>query len=237
MVKTIKQNQKLSSNFYPIFAQNRSSLKIISTNIAKPTTINWRGKQITTGIYKNPVSDPIYLGKESVRGDEVSDRKVHGGNYKACYLFSADNYPYWKALYPHLEWDYGMFGENLTVSGLDESKILIGDIYRIGEALVQVTQPREPCYKFGIKFGNQGVLKQFIEHAHPGLYVRVLETGFVKVNDTLTLVEQAKNSLTVQDFYKLVFAKDKNQEHLKLAVNLEALPLRKREKLRTYIHG
>ena len=128
-----------------------------------------------------------------------------------------------------------MFGENLTVSGLDETKIMIGDIYKIGEALVQVTQPREPCYKLGIKFGNQGILKQFIAYAHPGVYVSVLEEGFVKVNDKITLVERAKNSLTVRDFFELVFAKNKNQEHLKLAVNNEALSLRKREKLRKYI--
>ena len=212
-------------------------MNIVSTNIAQPKTIVWRGKQITTGIYKVPVSGPIYLGKEVVNGDEVSDRKVHGGIYKACYLFSADHYPYWKSLYPHLTWDYGMFGENLTVSGLDETKILLGDVYNIGEALVQITQPREPCYKFGIKFGNQGVLKQFIAHARPGVYVRILEAGFVKVNDDMKLVEKAKNSLTVFDFFELLFAKHKNLEHLKLAVNNDALPLRKREKLRTYILG
>ena len=212
-------------------------MNIVSTNIAKPTTIIWNNTAVTTGIYKNPVNHPIFLDDQGVKGDEVSDRKVHGGHFKACYLFSVDHYPYWKRLYPNLKWDYGMFGENLTVSGLDESKILIGDIYKIGEALVQVTQPREPCFKFGIKFGNQGVLKQFIDHVHPGLYVRILESGFVKVNDKVTLIEQAKNSLTVQDFYKLVFAKNKNQEHLKLAVDLESLPLPKREKLRTYILG
>jgi MOSC domain-containing protein YiiM len=210
-------------------------LNIVSTNISKPTTIIWKNNAITTGIYKNPVSHPIFLDEQGVKGDEVSDRKVHGGHYKACYLFSADYYPYWKSLYPNLTWDYGMFGENLTISGLDESKILVGDIYKIGKVLAQVTQPREPCFKFGIKFGNQDVLKQFIDHVHPGLYVRILESGFVKVNDKVTLIEQAKNSLSVQDFYKLVFAKNKNQGHLKLAVDLEALPLPKREKLRTYI--
>jgi len=215
--------------------KNITTLKIISTNIAHPKTLVWRGKQVKTGIYKNPISDPIYLGKENVRSDEVSNRKVHGGTYKACYLFSEDNYPYWKALYPNLEWNYGMFGENLTVSGLDETKILIGDIYKIGEALVQITQPREPCYKLGIKFGNPGILKQFIAHAHPGVYVSVLEEGFVKVNDDVTLVEQAKRSLTIRDFFDLVFAKHKNQEHLKLVVNNNALPIHKREKLMKYI--
>lgn len=210
-------------------------MKIASINISKPKTIFWRGKQITTGIYKNPVSDPIFLGKENVRGDEVSDRRVHGGIYKACYLFSKDDYPYWKNLFPKLEWNYGMFGENLTVSGLDETKILIGDIYRIGEVLVQVTQPREPCYKLGIKFGSQTVLKMFIAHKRPGVYVSILQEGFVKIDDEMILVEQSKNSLTILDFFELVFAEHKNQEHLKLAINNDALAVQKREKLKKYL--
>lgn len=210
-------------------------LKIASTNIAHPKTVMWRGKQITTGIYKNPVDYPIFLGKESVQTDEVSDRKVHGGTYKACYLFSEEEYSYWKKIYLNLDWDFGMFGENLTVSGLVETKILIGDIYKIGNALVQVTQPREPCFKLGIKFGDQGILKTFIDRTHPGVYVSVLEEGFVNVGDKITLVEQAKNSLTAHDFFELVFAEYKNQEHLKLAINNEALPIHKRERLKKYL--
>lgn len=210
-------------------------MKIVSTNIASPKTVVWQGRQIITGIYKNPADRPIYLGKESVRSDEVSDRKVHGGTHKACYLFAEDEYKYWKNLYPNLEWNYGMFGENLTVSGFDETKILIGDIYKIGKALVQVTQPREPCFKLGIKFGDQGILKAFIERARPGVYVSVLEEGFVNVGDKLTLVEQAKNSLTIREFFDLVFAEHKNQEHLKLAINNEALPIHKRERLKKYL--
>ena len=212
-------------------------MKIVSTNIAKPTTVVWRGKQITTGIYKTPVNEPIFLGSENVKGDEVSDRKVHGGRYKACYLFSNDAYPYWKSLFPNLDWNYGMFGENLTISGLDESKILIGDIYRIGEALVQVTQPREPCYKLGIKFGNHSALESFIAHKRPGFYVSVLVEGSVKTNDEMILVEKAKKSLSVLDFFELVFDKLKNQKHLKLAIKNQALPPQKREKLKKYLIG
>ena len=210
-------------------------MKIISTNIAKPKTIIYNGQEITTGIFKKPVDSPIYLEKENVRGDEVSDRRVHGGEFKACYLFSADYYPYWKNLYPNLDWDYGMLGENLTISSLDESNITIGSIYKIGNALVQVTQPREPCYKFGVKFGNPNVLKQFIDHRHPGFYVRVLEEGYVKTNDEMILVEQAENSITISEFYSLLFDKDKNQEHLKLVIKNEALPKRKRIKLMAFL--
>ena len=210
-------------------------MQIISTNIAKPRTIIWNGNQVTTGIFKVPTNEPIYLEKEQVKGDEISDRKVHGGEFKACYLFSSDDYPYWKNKYPNLDWSWGMLGENLTVKGLDENNIYIGDIYKIGSALVQITQPREPCFKFGVKFGTQNVLKQFIEHGRPGTYVRVLEEGFVSINDNIELVKRAEGSLTTSQFFKLLYDKTKNQNHLKLALKNDALPERKKVKLTNFI--
>jgi len=210
-------------------------MQIISTNIARPRIISLRGREIKTGIFKKPVDEPIYLGKELVQGDEVSDRKVHGGIHKACYLFSEDHYAYWINLYPDLEWQFGMFGENLTVKGLDETKIQIGDIYKIGSALVQITQPREPCFKFGIKFGSSKVLKQFIEHGRPGTYASVIKEGYVTINDKIELIEAAQNSITVSQFFELLFAKEKDQNHLSLIVKNEALPERKRVKLSAYL--
>ena len=210
-------------------------MHIISTNVADPTTIKWRGKNVKTGIFKKPTSEAIFLGTEDVKGDEVSDRKHHGGIFKACYLFSADHYGYWKNLYPDLDWTYGMLGENLTISGMDETQIYIGDIYKIGNALVQITQPREPCYKFGVKFGTQTVLKQFIEHGFPGTYVSVLEEGFVEAGDEMKIVKRADNSLTIVQFFELLFAKEKNQEHLKLAIQNKAIPQSKRDKLSAYL--
>jgi MOSC domain-containing protein YiiM len=210
-------------------------MKIISTNIAKPTTFTWNGQQVTTGIYKIPTNEAIYLGKENVKDDEVSDRNVHGGTFKACYLFSAEQYPYWQKLYPKLSWSYGMFGENLTVSGFDETQVLIGNIYKVGHALVQITQPREPCFKFGYKFGTQDVLKQFIEHGFPGTYIKVLKEGFVKTGNEFVLVESAKNSLSVSEFFNLLFSKEKNQMVLKTAIENEAIPSDKRNKLKAYL--
>ncbi|WP_372758048.1 MOSC domain-containing protein [Mariniflexile sp.] len=210
-------------------------MQVIATNLAKPTTIIFAGQEETTGIYKTPTNQPIYLGKDIVKDDEVSDRENHSGEFKACYLFSANQYPYWKNLYPNLNWNYGMFGENLTVSDLDETKIHIGDIYKLGSALVQITQPREPCYKFGVKFGTQKVLKQFVKHGFPGTYVRILEEGYVKTGDHFQLIEKAKNSLTTAQFFKLLFSENKNQKHLKLALNIDALPQYKRDKMLDYI--
>lgn len=210
-------------------------MKIISTNLGNPTKIVWNGKETTTGIYKYPVDEPILLESTDVQGDTVVDRKHHGGIYKAAYLFSSDRYAYWKEKYPHLEWNWGMFGENLTVEGLDESQIRIGSTYQLGSALVQITQPREPCYKLGIRFEDQNIIKQFIDHGFPGTYVRILEPGAVKTGDVMELVKTSESPLTVKQFYDLLYAKTKNNDVLQLALKNQAIPISKREKLKKWI--
>ncbi|WP_422084000.1 MOSC domain-containing protein [Ulvibacterium sp.] len=210
-------------------------MHVISTNIGRPTTIIWNNRKEQTGIYKYPVSEPLFLEKESVAKDTISNRKVHGGVHKACYLFSTNQYPYWKGLYPDLKWDWGMFGENLTVEGLDEAQIRIGDIFRIGTALVQVSQSREPCYKLGIRFGNQDILRQFIDHGYSGMYVRILEEGQVQNGDTLQLEKASENPLTVKQFFNFLFERKKNPDILQLAIANTALPERKRERLKKYL--
>lgn len=209
-------------------------MKIVATNIGKPTKVEWNGKTITTGIYKYPVDEPILLQKEEVANDTVVDRENHGGIYKACYLFNANNYAFWKKQYPNLNWDWGMFGENLTVTNLDESIIRIGDIYRIGHALVQVTQPREPCYKLGIRFKNQSILKKFIEHQKPGMYARVIEDGEVTKGDGVQLVKRSNNKLTIKGFYKLLYMKSKDKKIVQLAITNEALPKYKKESVKKW---
>lgn len=209
-------------------------MQIISTNIAKPAFVTINGKQERTGIFKTPTNSPIYLGKEEVKGDEVTNRKVHGGEFKACYLFSANNYSYWKNLYPDLNWDYGMLGENLTVEALDETKIYVGDIYKVGKALIQITQPREPCNTFAAKMGSADILQQFVAHGKPGTYTRVLTEGEVKVGDTFELIEREENSITIAQLFKLIFDRNKNEEHLNFIINNEAVPLKKRNQLAAY---
>ncbi|MGC6429548.1 MAG: MOSC domain-containing protein [Jejuia sp.] len=203
---------------------------IQSVNIAKPKTILWNNKETSTGIYKTPTPKPIFLGKNGVKEDYIADKKVHGGEFKACYLFSSDHYPYWKKLYPTLQWQWGMFGENLTVNGFNETQIMVGDIYKIGEALVQVTQPREPCFKFGVKFGSQNVIKQFIEHGFSGTYVRVLEEGLVETNDKLNLQHRLDKNMSVAQLYNLIFSKEKDKELLYTAITCDAIPQNKRDK-------
>ncbi len=188
-------------------------MKVLSTNIAKPTTIVWRGQDVQTGIYKYAVDTPVFLGTEDVENDSVMDRRYHGGADKACYLYSAEHYPFWKDKYPDQEWMWGMFGENLTVSGLDESEIHIGDRYQLGQAIIEVSQPRQPCFKLGVRFGNQSVVENFWNSPFPGVYVRVLQPGTVKTGDEFLLLERNPESLSVREVFSL-FSVNRHQTDL-----------------------
>ena len=192
-------------------------MKIISTNIGEPRTILWRGKAVNSGIFKYSVDEPIQLEVEDVVNDHVIDRRYHGGVDKACYLYSADHYSYWQSLYPKLKMPWGMFGENLTVEGLHEAKVNIGDIFKIGEAVVQATQPRQPCFKLEFRFNDREIVRKFVESGFSGVYVRVLEKGSVKAGDSMKLIEK-KESLSIQEVYKFIYASEFDPEILK-AVN------------------
>ena len=177
-------------------------MKIISLNIGERKVLNYKGKIVETGIFKFPVNHPIFLGKEDVENDVVFDRKYHGGIEKAVYGYSQNHYAFWKELYPNLDWNYGMLGENLTISNLEETKIFVGNTYKIGEAVLEVTKPREPCYKLGIRFGTQEILKQFWNSTKSGIYFKVLQTGTVSVGDELILVKKSENSKTIAEVYE-----------------------------------
>lgn len=210
------------------------SMKVHATNIAQAREIVWNGKSQVTGIYKFPVNEAVRLESEGVKGDVIGNKKVHGGTSKACYLFSSEHYDYWKPRYPDLDWHWGMFGENLTTEGLLDDSIQVGDIYKIGSALVQATIPREPCYKLGIKFGDQGIVANFIDHGYPGTYVRILEEGEVSAGDPITRVESASDSLSIRDFFVFLNCKEKNKEVLKALLGNPYVPEYKKEKLRRY---
>lgn len=212
-------------------------MKVISTNIAKPTKFLWKGKEETTGIYKMPSHQPAFLTKTDVLNDEITDRKHHGGYYQACYIFSAEQYLYWKNLYPNLEWNWGMFGENLTVSDFDERNVFLGDIYKVGNALVQISQYREPCYKLGCKFGTQTIIKQFIKRGFAGSYLRVIEEGAVEVGDQFSLLDRIQEELSAHDLFLLRYANEKDQDHLKIAAASEAISVKKRTFFKSYMEN
>lgn len=192
-------------------------MKIIATNIGKSEIIEWKGEKVKTGIFKYPVNKPVYLGKDDVSDDCVADRKHHGGTDKACYLYSADHYNYWKEKYPDIDLPWGTFGENLTVEGLFEDRINIGDIFQAGNAWVQVTQPRQPCFKLQFRIADRQIAKKFIESGFPGIYVRVIKEGEIKTGDKMKLTERQEGP-SVHDIHKLLFSSDADKELLAKAL-------------------
>lgn len=176
-------------------------MKVVSVNIGERRSIDYKGKIIETGIFKYPVEKAIFLGDEDVEGDAVIDRKYHGGIDQAVYGYSENHYEFWKQLYPNLDWKFGMFGENLTISNLEELEICVGDTYKLGEVIIEVTKPREPCMKLGLRFGTQKVLKQFWNSSKCGVYFKVLQTGNVKNGDTMVLIKKTENTPTIAEVY------------------------------------
>lgn len=176
-------------------------MKVVSTNIGEQQEIVYKNKTVTTGIFKYPVDAPIFLDKEEVRGDEISDRKYHGGILQAVYGYSLNHYNFWKPKFPNLDWKYGMFGENLTITDLDETKIHVGDTFKVGEAIIEATVQRNPCYKLGIRFNDMKIVKQFWNTTFCGVYFKVLQTGFVKNGDALELIKSFPKNSTIADLY------------------------------------
>lgn len=207
-------------------------MKVVSTNVGEKRVVEWRGKPVETGIFKYPVSEGILLEHEDVKGDSVVDRRYHGGIDKACYAYSADFYDYWKALHPELEWDFGMFGENLTVTGLDERAVFIGDIYAVGEALVEVSQPREPCFKLNVRFNSSKTVKEFVAYGRSGTYLRVVKNGWVHPGDEFKLQKRASSEVSVYDVFQMIY--QKGNDHLReLALNHTALAISAKEAIRS----
>ena len=194
-------------------------MKVVSLNIGTVREVSWRGKTVKTGIFKVPVNSSIYLGKEDVENDSVVDRKYHGGVDKACYIYSADCYPFWKEKYPDVAMNYGAFGENITIAGLNEKNIKIGAIYQIGTAKVQVAQPRQPCFKQGIRFGTQKIVKDFLNAPYSGIYLRIIEEGKVSVGDEMIPVEIPCGGISVADVHSLFTANKNNKLLMKMAIH------------------
>ena len=145
------------------------------------------------------------------------DRRYHGGVDKACYLYSADHYEYWQHLYPELDMPFGFFGENLTVEGLYEAEINIGDVFKIGDAVVQATQPRQPCFKLEFRFHDKTIVRKFVDSGFSGVYVRVLENGKVKADDKMECIDK-KESVSIQQVYRWIYA-DEFDRDIPRAIN------------------
>lgn len=199
-------------------------MKLISVNTGLPREVTWRGKPVTTGIFKSPVDGPIMLRTLNLDGDKQADLSVHGGVSKAVYAYPVEHYDFWRNELPHMDLPYGMFGENFTTEGLLENAVNIGDRFRIGAAEVIVTEPRMPCYKLGLKFGRSDMVKRFLQSRRTGFYFAVLKEGEVEAGATIEPLNRNPSGITVSDITRLYAFEKDDLKTLRSVVQLEALP-------------
>lgn len=199
-------------------------MKLHSINVAMPREVEINGRPVVTGIYKEPVIGPVWLGRLTLAGDGQADLTVHGGEYQAAYSYPVEHYSHWEQVMGGGKFSPGMFGENFTISGLLEDSVCIGDIWRIGEARVQVTMPRVPCFKFGHKIGRPAILREFLHSGYSGFYHRVLDEGYVAAGDNIELLERDRHSVTVRKMLGMQKLGEGDAESLKHALNITCLP-------------
>lgn len=176
-------------------------MKIISTNIGVCKEIDWKGKKVTTGIFKFPVTHSVFLDTKGVLSDEISDKEHHGGTLQAVYGYSFKHYEYWKSLFPGVDFQMGIFGENLTIDDLDETIIHQGDTFNVGEAILEATLQRNPCMKLGVRFDEMKIVKQFWNTTFCGVYFKVLQTGFVSSGDEFIQIKSCLENPTIAELY------------------------------------
>jgi len=201
--------------------------KIISVNCGLPRQVEWHGRVITTGIFKEPVAGRVPLRKLNLDGDRQADLTVHGGEAKAVYCYSLAHYDYWKSELPGRTFPIGIFGENLTIEGLSEATVFLGDRFSVGSAEVVVTQPRLPCYKLGVRFESDEMVKRFLASARTGFYVAVAREGDIGAGDEMALRHREADSIPVSEITRLYVAEEYSTEDLfviQRALSVAALP-------------
>jgi len=208
-------------------------MKLLSVNVSQPVEIDYNNTRISTSIFKKPVQGNVDVARFNLQGDQQVDLENHGGGHKAVYGFSAEQYDYWRKALNRPDLHYGQFGENLTISGLDESVLCIGDQLQVNDCILEITQPRVPCFKLGIALDLNTMPKQFIKHGRTGVYFKVLQAGTIKAGDEVKHIYRHPKKLAVKTLFDAYF--DKNfsdvSSVLKLATEVHQLSDEWREKV------
>lgn len=194
-------------------------MKVATIAVGGPRTVSWQGGEVVTSIFKTPVVGPVMARGNNLEGDRQSDLKVHGGEFKAVYAYAAEHYDWWRATLTR-ELEPANFGENLTISGLDEPDLCIGDVVRVGDAEIEATLPRLPCFKLGIRFGDPLMVKSFAESRRWGIYFRIAKEGRIATGDPVTIARRDPARLPVYDIARVyVFDRDDTETMRLLATH------------------
>ena len=212
-------------------------MRVLSVNVGLPREVTWRGKLITTGIYKEPVTGRVPLRKLNFDGDRQADLRVHGGSDKAVYVYPSEFYELWSRERPELDVGPGVFGENLTTEGLVDHDVSVGDRFRIGSAELVVTQPRIPCFKLGIKVGRDEFVTEFLERGLFGFYLAVAGEGDVAAGDPIVELDRDRRGFRVTEIARLYTNGRSDLEGLRRAAAHDALPAGWRDYFRRRIEA
>jgi ferredoxin-NADP reductase/MOSC domain-containing protein YiiM len=196
---------------------------LLSVNVGMPRDVTWQGKTVHTGVWKYPVDGPAMVRSLNIDGDGQGDTAGHGGEQRAVMVYQMDSYRHWQR---HFGWDdfgYGQFGENLTVDGLADNEVCIGDRYRIGEAEFEVTQPRVTCYRVGLRLGEPELPALLVSHHRPGFYMRVITEGHIRAGDRIVKTRTGPGALTVTDIDALLYLPGHDPDQLRRALQIPAL--------------
>jgi len=199
--------------------------RIVSLNVGQPRRVEVASASgehgtVLTAIFKSPVEGRLALRGFNLEGDRQADLTVHGGPNKAVYAYASEHYPYWRGQLPDMEIPYGMFGENLTTAGWTEEIVQIGDKFRIGTAVLQVSQPRMPCFKLGVRFNRTDIVKRFWHSGRSGIYFSVVEEGEMGAGDEMERIEAAQNSVSVADVVRLYRGDNSDPDKIRRVLKL-----------------
>lgn len=199
-------------------------MHILSVNIGRAETITWKDQSRETGINKRPVDGPVWIGPNGLAGDVQVDRKVHGGAEKAVYIYPAEHYDWWRETLRQPELPFGAFGENLTVSGLDEAGVHVGDELQVGSATLVVLQPRLPCGTLAMRMRRGDMQKRFLRSGRTGFYLGVKEEGEVQAGDPVTVAYREPHAVRIADLVAYRAVKGAPAELLRRALKVASLP-------------
>jgi ferredoxin-NADP reductase/MOSC domain-containing protein YiiM/ferredoxin len=197
--------------------------RLLSVNVGLPRDIEWKGRSVHTGIWKNPVAGRCRVGRLNLDGDGQGDLAGHGGEQRAVYVYQIESYRYWQEQLKRTDFVYGQFGENFTIEGFPDNVVCIGDRFQIGSAMFEVTQPRVTCYRVGIRMNEPRMPSLLISSGRPGFYFRVLQEGEVGHGDDIVKVGEAKEPMTVGEINALLYSPDHSRDLLERALRIEAL--------------
>ena len=197
--------------------------RLLSVNVGLPRDVTWQGRTVHTSVWKAPVTGRCLVRRLDVDGDTQGDLAAHGGEHRAVLVYQVESYRYWERELGRGPWEPGQFGENFTVEGLADDEVCIGDRYRIGGAVFEVTQPRVTCFRLGIRMGEPRMAALLVAHRRPGFYFRVIQEGDVGAGDDITRVARGPEEMTVAEIDALLYLPGHPRDRLERALRIPAL--------------